>query len=125
MTLLTINSIDFTKNITVPSWSVSDEEIFQTWTDGNGTTHKEVTRTKVSGKFTFKSRGTTDADYISFLAALAAVKTAANAYTISVYCDNTRTTKTIDAFVEFAPAMTRKGGGSTFTDSFSVEIEER
>lgn len=124
MTLLSVNGHDYTKNIVVPSWSVSDTEVFKTWTDALGTSHRDVLRTKVIGQFNFKSRGTDDADFASFIDDLAAVRTAANAYTITVYMDNTATTKTIDAYVTFTPAMTRVGGGPVYVDAFAVRIEE-
>lgn len=125
MTLLSINGHDYTANIVVPTWAVSDTEVTRTWTDALGTTHRDVLRTKVSGRFNFKGRGTNDAAFNAFIADLAAVRTAANAYTITVYCDNTGQTKTIDAYVTYAPAMTRLGGGPVYVDAFSVTLEER
>lgn len=124
MTLLSINGTDYTKNITVPSWSVNDNEIATTWTDGNSVTHRDVVRTRVSGQCNFKDRRG-GADYTALLADLAAVRTANNAYTISVYCDNTKQTQSIEAFVTWAPSMTRVAGGAVYADAFTLTIEER
>lgn len=125
MILLKINEKDYTPFITVPSWSVNVEEMKREWVDGNGVTHRDIIRTKVKGKFTFSNRGQHSRDFDALLIDLSAVKTVRNSYVITVYCDNTREYKTIEAFVSYAPAMTRKGGGEVFTDAFSVSIEER
>lgn len=125
MTLLSINGHDYTGNIVVPSWAVTDTEISTTWTDSLGTTHRDVLRTKVTGRFNFRGRGTTDAEYNAFIADLAAVRTAANAYTVTVFCDNTKQTKTVEAYITYAPAMTRVAGGPVYVDTFAVTLEER
>lgn len=125
MILLKINDKDYTPFITVPSWSVNVDEVRRDWVDGNGVTHRDIIRTKVTGSFKFSNRGQTNRDFDAFLIDLAAVKTVRNSYILTVYCDNTRQYKTIEAFVTYTPAMTRKGGGEVFTDAFSVKIEER
>ena len=124
MTLLTINGHDYTKNITVPSWAVSNLEVATTWTDGNSVTHRDVIRHRVTGQFTFKDRNG-GADYTAFLADLAAVRTNTNAYTITVYCNNTEASETIDAFLTWTPNQTRVAGGPVVMDAFIVNIEER
>ena len=124
MTLLTINGHDYTKNITVPSWAVSKLEVATTWTDGNYVTHRDVIRTRVTGQFTFKDRNG-GSDYTAFLSDLAAVKQNTNAYTITVYCNNTETSETINAFLTWTPNSTRTGGGPIVMDAFIVNIEER
>lgn len=124
MTLLTINGNDYTANIVVPTWSISAVEVATTWTDGNNITHRDVVRERVTGQFTFKDRRG-GLDYTAFLADLANVRTATNAYTITVWCDNLEEYRTVDAFLTWAPNMTRKGGGPVNVDAFVVKVEER
>ena len=64
-------------------------------------------------------------DYAALLSDLAAVRTANNAYAITVYCDNTQVTKAVEAFLTWSPAMNRIAGGAVLTDAFTITIEER
>lgn len=124
MTLLTINGHDYTKNITVPSWAVSSIEVATNWTDGNNITHRDVLRRRVTGQFTFKDRRG-GIDYAAFLADLANVRTANNAYIITVFCNNVMEAQTIEAFLTWTPNQTRVAGGPVVMDAFIVNIEER
>lgn len=124
MTLLSINGTDYTKNIVSPTWAISANEVVTNWTDASNVIHRDVLRTRCAGQFQFKDRNG-GADYSALLADLAAARTANNAYTISVYCTNTKETKTIEAFLTWTPPMARIAGGPVLTDAFAVTLEER
>lgn len=127
MTLLSINGVDFTKNIVVPSWAINSTEIATAWTDGNGIFHRDVTRTRVTGTFSFKDRSRNQSDdYAAFRAALDAVATANNAYTLTVWINNEEQARTIESYLTYTPSMTRsKSGGPIYPDAFQIRLEER
>lgn len=89
-TLLSINSVDYTKYVRTQEYSVLKADVMETWTDANHITHGHVLRTRLTGSIHLEMPKTI---YDAFLANLAAVKNSDGTHTILVH-PNTDTTGT-------------------------------
>ena len=129
MALLTINNIDFTGKINQRKYNVQKQPVYSTWVDGNGITHRVITRTRVSGSFTMTFSSA--ADYDAFTGAVAAVKTNGGYCPITIYANNTKETLNINAFVDFETALRwtlqydQNTGSTPALAGVTVKIEER
>lgn len=122
MALLTVNSHDYTKYIISESYEVNVQDVYNSWTDGNGIKHRGVYRTRIEGKLTM--RFLDRSAYNTFLTDLAAVKTSGY-YPITVYVNNTLATANINAFLEIEPAMEANYTTYPLMSKFTVKLEER
>lgn len=52
MPLLTIGIHDYTQCIKMPTYKVNEIDVYNEWTDANGTNHRDVYRTSIEGSFT-------------------------------------------------------------------------
>ena len=96
--LFKISSTDLTKYEDMEKHSVNRQDIFTAWTDGNHIEHRTVSRTQITGTVYLKFPRVTD--YSTFLTLLQTAVTADGYYNITVYCSNTGTTETIEAFLD-------------------------
>ena len=97
MIFFKIGNTDFSDAINVQDFDVNDEEIYSSWTDINGTEHRDHIRKRVSGSFALGYSSVPD-----FAAAVSAIGAAlaANGYTAcQVYCNNDGTTHSINAYL--------------------------
>lgn len=99
MALLTINNIDFSSRINQKKYNIQKQPVYTTWTDGNGITHRSITRTRVSGSFTMSFLSA--ADFDSFNAAVNSVKTVGGYLPVAIYVNNTKETLNINAFLDY------------------------
>lgn len=97
-----IGSTDLTGFEDIQSHSVNREDVYDTWTDGNWTLHRVIARTRISG--TVKLGFSKATDYAAFAALLESAKTANGFYSITVYCNNTGTEESINAFLDVSGA---------------------
>ena len=96
--LFKINTTDLTKYEDTEKHSVNSSDVYNSWTDGNWTEHRAFARTQISGTVYLKF--VRAADYASFLTILANERNADGYYPVSVYCNNTGSTETINAFLD-------------------------
>ena len=96
--LFKINTTDLTPWEKTSEHDVNKAEVWEEWTDGNFITHRNVTRTRVSGNVVLNFSRLTD--YTSFLSLLSSERNANGYYPISVYCSNTDTLETVNAFLD-------------------------
>lgn len=119
-------SIDFTSAITVPSYKVNEFDVSDDWKDGNGVKHKNIVRTRVEGKFTFKFQSVED--FNNFFTVLNENKIATGDYSGSVlanvYVQNKNVVRTTYVFVDADPEDTLPLIGNADYDGFEVTIEE-
>lgn len=120
--LFKVDSTDYTNNIINESYEVQDNDVYQSWTDANFITHREKVRTKVEGKFTMRFRSLST--YQNFVTYMASKKTTGSYYPCSVYCNNTRTKKTVNLFVTWAPKAIQRPDMVMDYGEFDVTISE-
>lgn len=116
-------TLDVTENILVPSYAVSKNKGYETWTDSNYTTHKHLVATKATGSFTVKFF--TVNDYINFNKFITDNTDSDGAIYATLYYNNLNTTEKIRVFVSYEltdilPLIERKE-----YDGIEISISER
>ena len=96
--LFKINTTDLSTFDYNPEHKVNRTDVFESWTDGNWIEHRQLLRTRISGQVTL--RFTQPTDYSAFIALLTSERTADGYYPITVWCSNTNTSETLNAFLE-------------------------
>lgn len=120
--LFTLDGTDYTNNIINGTYDVSQNDVYEEWTDANHVIHQHTMRTRYEGQFTMRFR--TLASYEAFVADMAAHKTAGNKYTVTVWANNTLTSKEVEAFMEWHPVPTQKENLVFDYGEFSVSLKE-
>ena len=125
MNLLVIGAYDFTQHIKVPSWKVNKEPKYKEWEDANYLTHREITRTEVSGSFTLIYDDISDLDF--FFDTVDALVTASptGAIPMTLYCNNIHNTETVNAFINFTPANEKPRMFAGGLSEFEVTVKEQ
>ena len=96
--LFTVGTTDLTKWEKTEDHDVNLYKVYDTWTDGNWVDHRVNARTRVTGKVTLGF--SKEADMTSFLSTLSANEDAEGYYPITVWCSNTNSTATVNAFLD-------------------------
>lgn len=95
--LFKIGSTDLTAFEKTDKHNVNRADVYEEWTDGNWIDHRVIARTRISGTVALSFPKA--ADYTAFLALLTSERNEDGYYSVTVYCSNTGTTETIDAFL--------------------------
>lgn len=120
--LFEVSNTDFTPFIISKSYKMNQQDSYEEWTDGNGITHRNVYRSKISGSFEMKFINR--AAYGSFLSALSTVKTDGY-HTVTVFVNNTLSPQTIEAFITIEPSMTAQYTNIPEFEQFNVKVVQR
>lgn len=120
--LFKINNIDYTSRVIIGSYELNSKEDYEEYKDANGTKHRNVVTSKVSGKLDifFKSMS----DYNTFLNDIDRSKNIYGRVPLTVVPNNTNIETDIEAYVEFEPKRTTDGSFRDRMMQFSVNIEE-
>lgn len=97
-----IGSTDLTPWENIQDHAVNRADVYETWTDGNWIDHRVIARTRISG--TVKLGFQNAADFAAFTALLSSARDPEGFYPVTVYCANTGTLETIDAFLDVTQA---------------------
>ena len=119
--LIKIAGLDISKNIMTDSYDVNESNIYNSWEDGNWITHRDIVRTKISGKFILKYN--TEHEYMAFVEH---VKANSNngILPMTVYVNNINAEKDIMAFFEYMPSVRKDLKSKNFM-TFEFALEER
>lgn len=96
--LFKIGTTDLTPWEKTEEHQVNRSDVFETWTDANWTDHRVIARTRVSGTVVLSFWKASD--YAAFMTLLTTQRNAEGYYPITVWCSNTNTTETINAFLD-------------------------
>ena len=96
--LFKIDTTDLTPWEKTSEHEANKTEVWEEWTDGNLVTHRAVSRTRVTGKVILNFSRLTD--YTAFLTLLSTKRNVNGYYPVSVYCSNTDTLETVNAFLD-------------------------
>lgn len=96
--LFVINTTDLTKWEDTTQHDVNRQDVWEEWTDANWTTHRVIARTRITGSVVLNYARETD--WTNFLTLLSSARNAAGYYPITVWCSNTGTSETINAFLD-------------------------
>ena len=98
--LFTISSTDLTKWEDTEKHKVNRTDVYTTWTDGNWVDHREIVRTRINGTVVLNfSRET---DFSNFISLMSTARNADGYYPVTVWCSNTNTSETINAFLDIS-----------------------
>jgi len=98
--LFLINSTDCTPWEDTTKHSVNREDVFEEWTDGNWITHRVIARTRISG--TVVLNFAKESDFTNFMTLMTTARNANGYYPIQVWCSNTNTNETLNAFLDIS-----------------------
>ena len=102
--LFKISTTDLTKWEDTTKHQVNRTDVYSTWTDGNWNDHREIVRTRVSGSVYLNfSRET---DYANFVSLLTSARNVNGYYPITIWCNNTNTSETLNAFLDISGVTT-------------------
>lgn len=96
--LFKIDTTDLTPWEKTSEHEANKTEVWEEWTDGNLVTHRVVSRTRVTGKVILNFSRLTD--YTAFLTLLSTKRNVNGYYPVSIYCSNTDTLETVNAFLD-------------------------
>ena len=96
--LFKIDTTDLTPWEKTSEHEANKTEVWEEWTDGNLVTHRVVSRTRVTGKVILNFSRLTD--YTAFLTLLSTKRNVNGYYPVSIYCSNTDTIETVNAFLD-------------------------
>lgn len=96
--LFVIGSTDLTSWEQTENHNVNREDVYEEWVDGNWISHRVIARTRVSGTVILSFARATD--FASFMTLMSTARDANGYYPVTVWCSNTNSTETINAFLD-------------------------
>lgn len=124
-TIFKLNDVDYSAHVVAESYTVNLKNIYQEWTDGSQTKHRDVVAQKLQGSFQMYFK--TESDLQTFITALASCKTSSNTYPVKLKANN----KTVanlqssrDVFLDFEPTRKRNASWDDVFEVFEVTVEE-
>ena len=123
-TLIKIGNTDCSDNVVRGSYKVNRIDVYKTYEDANGATHRRYIRKKMSGTlqmfFKFMS------DYEDFIELIDANKSATTyAVACTLYDNLSSDVYTVNAFIDFQPTITQDAGLREYMQVLDITIEER
>lgn len=96
--LFVIGSTDLTSWEQTENHNVNRDDVYEEWVDGNWISHRVISRTRVSGTVILSFARATD--FASFMTLMSTARDANGYYPVTVWCSNTNSTETINAFLD-------------------------
>lgn len=93
-----IADTDLTAFADIQNYNVNEEDVYQSWTDGNWIEHRNVVRRRVSGEL--KLGFANAAAFEAFTELLISARQPGGWYPITVYINNTGALRDLEAFLE-------------------------
>ena len=121
--LFKIGATDLTKWERTEEHNVNRTDVYEVWTDGNWVDHRVIARTRISGTVVLSFARETD--YSSFLSLLSTERDEEGYYPISVYCSNTGTLETINAYLDIVSETKWNLVAPTKHNTVTVQITGR
>lgn len=121
--LFKINATDLTAYEDTSKHNVNKADVFDNWTDGNWIDHRTISRTRITGTVVLNFPRT--ANYTSFLTLMSTERNSDGYYPITVYCSNTGTTETINAFLDFVGDTKWDVTAPIVHQSVTIQITQR
>lgn len=124
-TIFKLNDVDYSAHVVAESYTVNLKNIYQEWTDGSQTKHRDVVAQKVQGSFQMYFK--TESDLQTFITALASCKTSSNTYPVKLKANNKAVANlqsSRDVFLDFEPTRKRNASWDDVFEVFEVTVEE-
>lgn len=119
-----IGDKDYSDKVLMDTYDMNQIDIFTSWEDANGITHRDVYRKKIRGQFDMKISKLSE--YQEFLNDVQNYRNVDN-YVSCVLAVNNLDAENIQAecFIEYTPIRTRNNNYTKGYLSFTVKLEER
>lgn len=117
-----IAGVDITSNLIIGQYKVNRSDVYESWTDANGRTHRNVYRTRVSGSFDVFFRKLED--YTAFVNAYEAARNPAGVVPCKLFVNNSSENADVDAYISFAPVLSVDGTMQDMVQQFEITVEE-
>lgn len=119
--MFTINSTDYTKYIQDGSYKINQNDIGESWTDGNFKQHKNNVL-KVQG--TFEMAFITDDEYSNFLGDIENAKNSDGYVECSIFVVNKNTSMDIECFLNVSTNRYKPVNETNVVNIVSISINE-
>ena len=93
-----IDGVNLTSFADIQNYNINQSDVYQTWTDGNWTEHRDIVRRRIVGEV--KLGFSSISDFDDFTALLISARQSGGFYPITVYVNNTGALSDIEAFLE-------------------------
>lgn len=123
--ILKLNDVDYSAHVVAESYAINYRDVYQEWTDGGQTKHRDVIARKLSG--TMQMYFKTQSELQTFLTALAGCKSIRNTYPVKLKANNDTVdslSASKDVFLDFAPVRKRDATWADVFEAFDVTVEE-
>lgn len=117
-----LGGTDYTNNIINDTYDVNDNDVEETWIDGNYVEHFEVVRTRLEGRFTLRFRSL--ASYEAFVTDYASKKQVDGLCSCKLWSNKTLAHKTGNVKLTFTPVPMQKDNLVMDYKEFSVTVRE-
>ena len=98
MVFFKIGNTDLTQYVDKQNYAVNEEDVFESWQDGNWITHRVSVRKRKSGTLLLGFK--TISDFNTFCSLFTSERNTNGYYSVTAYINNTGATATFDAFVD-------------------------
>jgi len=98
MVLLKIGNTDVTAWLDRQNCQFNETDVFESWIDGNGLNHRNVSRTQITGKAVAGFSKT--ADFSAFRTLIEGERQTDGFFNVTAYINNTGETKVFQAFID-------------------------
>ena len=113
----------FTDNVVGGSYAINSKDVFTSWTDANGITHREVIRQQVTGSFNLAFQ--TMDEYNDFVSYIQRSFEDDNYLQCEMTVNNTGEDKEFNAYITFTPSRDIGVGWRDVIYQITVKVEEK
>lgn len=122
--LFKIGATDCSDNVVRGSYNVNRIDVYKTYEDANGATHRRFIRKKITGTMQMFFKYMEDyADFVELIEDNKSVTTFA--VTCTLYDNYSGELFTVNAFIDFQPTITQDAGLREYMQVLDITIEER
>lgn len=118
-----IGANDYSSKVVMDTYEINKIQVYTQWEDANGTTHRDVYRTKIQGQFDMQIMNLTE--YQSFITDVTNNMTNGGYIPCTLAVNNTNETISTNVFISYTPVQTRLNNYTKSYMAFTVTIEER
>lgn len=117
-----VGNIDYSNRVLSGSYSVQNEDIYDSWTDANLKEHRSAYRKRMSGSFNMLFK--TIDEYQAFLDNLKELKTDGLTYPIIALDNLSNEEISFDGYISFTPKRRRNDLWQDMVDIVTINIKE-
>ena len=119
-----IQSTDYSDKVLMDTYNVNRIDVYTEWEDANGTTHRDIYRTKIQGEFDMMISKMSE--YTDFINSVRNNK-ANGGYVPCYVCVNNDNQENVSAnmFIDYTPIKTMNNNYTKGYLSFTVRVEDR